>query len=225
MITCIEQGGVEGDRKKKEGTSYLVLMPSERGLVERLEGRSGWEIKKKRILDKEEDESMESDWQKSFESWTLDTKNTITLTHKQSHHANAGVHNQEKIAIHELAVIVNTGTLRAHATHKAEMREMLHPRNLHLGHLAACFGLAKAPSLLLGNGNKKVSSMSMGKKRMSEKDKMDVKRARMLDVKKKRGGEGKDNNLAFNKKQMNGASIKKRSGRSVIVSEFGAGDY
>ena len=205
----MHRAGRSGRRGGGEGTSYLVLMPSERGLVERLERRSGWEIRKKRIVDREDDESMGSDWQKGFESWTVDAKNAITLTLKQSHHANAGVQKQERIAMHELAVRACAGTLRAYATHRAEMRDMLHPRKLHMGHLAACFGLAKAPSLLLGNDNKRVKRMSMGKK--SERDKVDVKRARLLDV-KKREGRGREGQQSGIQQEANEWSIREEEG-------------
>ena len=247
----VHRAGRSGRRvEEREGKNYLVLMPSEKGLVERLERGSGLEIRKKRILDREDKEtdvepveegvtpSNSMGWQKSFEAWTLDTRNTITLAHKPPHTANATSytpdkrsHSEEKICIHDLALKAFTGTLRAYATHKSDMRDILHPKNLHLGHLAGCFGLAKAPTLLLNSSNnskKKSDQRIIGKKRMSERDRVDARRAKLVAAKRKQVDGERTNNLAFVKKQKvrkDRVSPKTNVGRSRSVSEFGAGDY
>lgn len=45
--------------------------------------------------------------------------------------------------------------VRAYATHPAALKHIFHVKKLHLGHLAAAFGLEKPPSVMSGEGKKK----------------------------------------------------------------------
>ena len=198
MITYTEREGAGGDGRWREGNKLPGVDAVGKGDRGAVGGEEWLGDKEGKILDKEGDESGERDsavgWQKNFETWTLDPKNTITLAHKQAR-AQGPPMPMPPTKRRSACMTWQCGHTPEHrAPMPPTNRRCVHsrtPKNLHLGHLAACFGLRKAPTLRLGN-TKKVDTMIVGKKRMSERDKVDAKRAKMIAARRKHEEEGKD---------------------------------
>jgi len=105
-------------------------------------------------------------------------------------------------ALMELAKKAYLASIRAYATHSSAEKHIFHPRRLHLGHLAATFGLAQPPSTF----------SSSNAKQSKQKDRLqDIKQGDKRNPRGKNGGAGALKRF-----------VKRPS--SATVSEFGAGD-
>lgn len=238
-------------RQSACGAAYLMLMPSERDYVQRLESMMAVPITKVRVdallsfsstindttdgkdgnkigADDEQGDVAKSEWQRSLESWIGDVRNVVALASKD------GTISTQPMS--SLATQAYCGTVRAYATHIAVHRDIFHVKRLHLGHLAGTFGLTSAPSLLTSNLVKRGTSAGKfasadgkgSKRRMSAKDRKDAeKRART--EKQLQTMPSKRDKLAFVNDGSKAACfpLKQRNKpfRSVSVSEFGAGEY
>lgn len=151
-------------RQQEIGQSILFLMPSERAYIDRLKQmgiESIQEIPWKSFFD-------DNPYSHNFSSPSLNSSsinaniNTNPTTKTASFDREADLEERRKKAkaleknskLNELGKKAFIGMVRGYATHPKNEKDIFHPKQLHLGHLATTFGLSEPPTELSGSLSK-----------------------------------------------------------------------
>lgn len=228
-------------RQAESGQSFLFLMPSEKEYAQVLRGRgmtigsASWDplvrwvqavklpkaVKKddrkgkqqqaeqkdkkdaERNAEEAEEEEGDQDLRRAFGAWQAAFESAQEANPKLS----------------ALAKTAYLATVRAYATHPAPEKAIFHVKKLHLGHLAASFGLAEPPTSY-------VSSLAKAKSKAERRETKGKPHAGKANGKaaEKGKGKGKQMQQQSDKDEDPEKRFMRMMHKRAAVSEFGAGN-